>query len=306
MPSPRRCPTSTPRPRPRRTRRRSSEVRPSRWSGSRPWRTPRRSPRCTAGARPRRCDAATACRSPGWTPGSPGRLLVGGSGALVVAVGDQVVGLAALGDLVEGRCELSLMVEDAWQGQGLGTRLLAAAARLAAAGKRRSCCCAGPPSRPPAVAMVFASGLRARVRLAGDELLVTVSARGLSPLPRRRGLSGTARARARLTRPGLSGRPPLGAPLGVRRRHPGGSPYGEGPWPAGRTGGSCGGRAAASRCSRSPPSRAAPVWCPAVTRRAACPAAGTRTRRCATCAPTPTSCPTPGSASTAPGRPPPR
>jgi GNAT superfamily N-acetyltransferase len=118
------------------------------------------------------------------------RLLVGGSGALVVAVGDQVVGLAALGDLVEGRCELSLMVEDAWQGQGLGTRLLAAAARLAARGRAEELLLRGPAESPAAVAMVFASGLRARVRLAGDELLVTVSARGLSPLPRTHADSG--------------------------------------------------------------------------------------------------------------------
>ncbi len=30
--------------------------------------------------------------------------------------------------------------------------------------------------------MVFGSGLRARVKLSGDELLVTVSTRGLAPL----------------------------------------------------------------------------------------------------------------------------
>ncbi len=38
----------------------------------------------------------------------------------------------------------------------------------------------GPAESPAAVAMVFGSGLRARVRLVGDELVVTVSTRGLA------------------------------------------------------------------------------------------------------------------------------
>ncbi|MGA9747778.1 MAG: hypothetical protein WBQ50_10035, partial [Nocardioides sp.] len=38
----------------------------------------------------------------------------------------------------------------------------------------------GPADSPAAVAMVFGSGLRARVKLSGDELVVTISTRGLS------------------------------------------------------------------------------------------------------------------------------
>jgi hypothetical protein len=47
--------------------------------------------------------------------------------------------------------------------------------------------------------MVFGSGLRARVKLSGDELLVTVSTRGLAPLsvvgPGPAGAGAGARAR---------------------------------------------------------------------------------------------------------------
>ena len=38
----------------------------------------------------------------------------------------------------------------------------------------------GPAESPAAIAMVFGSGLRARVKLTGDELVVTVSTRGLA------------------------------------------------------------------------------------------------------------------------------
>lgn len=110
------------------------------------------------------------------------RLLVGGGGALVAAVGDRVVGLAALGDVVDGCCDVSLLVEDRRQRQGIGTRLLGAAARLAAGQGTADVVLRGPADSPAAVAMVFGSGLRARVKLAGDELQVTVSTRGLAPL----------------------------------------------------------------------------------------------------------------------------
>ena len=110
------------------------------------------------------------------------RLLVGGCGALVAAVGDRVVGLVSLGPIRDGVCEATLVVEDGWQRQGIGTRLLGSAARLAAGLGVEDVVLRGPGDSPAAVAMVFSSGLRARVRLAGDELLVTVSTRGLPAL----------------------------------------------------------------------------------------------------------------------------
>ncbi len=111
------------------------------------------------------------------------RLLVGGAGALVAAAGDRVVGLVSLGVVDDGACEASLVVEDGWQRQGLGTRLLGSAARLAAGLGVHDVVLRGPADSPAAVAMVFGSGLRARVKLAGDELLVTVSTRGLTAPP---------------------------------------------------------------------------------------------------------------------------
>ncbi len=110
------------------------------------------------------------------------RLLVGGAGALVATAGDRVVGIAALGEVADGRAEVSLLVEDGRQRQGIGTRLLGAAARLGAAQGAEDVVLRGPADSPAAVAMVFGSGLRARVKLSGDELLVTVSTRGLAPL----------------------------------------------------------------------------------------------------------------------------
>jgi GNAT superfamily N-acetyltransferase len=111
------------------------------------------------------------------------RLLLGGAGAMVAAVGDRMVGIAALADVVDGRCEVSLLVEDGWQRRGIGTRLLGAAAHLGAGRGAEDVVLRGPAESPAAVAMVFGSGLRARVRLAGDELLVSVSTRGLAPVP---------------------------------------------------------------------------------------------------------------------------
>jgi GNAT superfamily N-acetyltransferase len=110
------------------------------------------------------------------------RLLVGGAGALVATAGGRLVGLAALGEVAHGGCEASLLVEDGWQRKGIGTRLLGAAARLAAGQGAADIVLRGPAESPAAVAMVFGSGLRARVKLSGDELLVTVSTRGLAPL----------------------------------------------------------------------------------------------------------------------------
>ncbi len=75
------------------------------------------------------------------------RMLLGGAGALVATVGDRMVGIAALADVVDGRCEVSLLVEDGWQRRGIGTRLLGAAARLGAAGAPRTSYSAGPRSR---------------------------------------------------------------------------------------------------------------------------------------------------------------
>lgn len=111
------------------------------------------------------------------------RLLTGGTGAVAAASGDEVVGLVRVGAVVDGGCDMSLLVEDGRQRQGIGTRLLAAGARLAAGAGAHDVVMRGPADSPSAIAMVFGSGLRARVKLTGDDLVVTISTRGLAPLP---------------------------------------------------------------------------------------------------------------------------
>ena len=110
------------------------------------------------------------------------RLLVGGVGALVAVRDDRAVGLAALGEVADGSCHLTLLVEDSWHKRGLGTRLLAAAASLAGGAGAAELVLRGPAQSPAAVALAFGSGLRARMRLVGDELEVRVSTRGTRPL----------------------------------------------------------------------------------------------------------------------------
>jgi GNAT superfamily N-acetyltransferase len=112
------------------------------------------------------------------------RVLLDGGGALVAVADGMVVGLATLTEVEDGRCELSLLVEDRWQRRGIGTRLLGAATRQAAAAGALDVVMRGPAESPAAIAMVFGSGLRARVKLTGDELVVTVSTRGLPTTPR--------------------------------------------------------------------------------------------------------------------------
>lgn len=118
------------------------------------------------------------------------RMLVG-DGTALVAVGDgAVVGFATISPVDDGRCEVSLLVEDRWQRQGIGTRLLGAATRQAAEDGAVDVVLRGPAESPAAIAMVFGSGLRARVKLSGDELVVTISTRGLSAVPEERAVSG--------------------------------------------------------------------------------------------------------------------
>ena len=112
------------------------------------------------------------------------RLLVGEGRAVVAVVDGLLVGLATVSDVVDRASEMSLLVEDGFQRQGIGTRLLGAATRLAAEEGADEVVLRGPAESPAAIAMVFGSGLRARVRLTGDELVVTVSTRGLTAVDR--------------------------------------------------------------------------------------------------------------------------
>lgn len=110
------------------------------------------------------------------------RLLVGGAGALVASVDGMLVGFASVDEVVDGRCELSVLVEDSWQRQRIGARLLALAARRAADLGAVEVTLRAPVDSEAAVPLVSAAGLRARVRRSGDELLISASTRAITPL----------------------------------------------------------------------------------------------------------------------------
>ncbi|MGA9745968.1 MAG: GNAT family N-acetyltransferase, partial [Nocardioides sp.] len=61
------------------------------------------------------------------------RRMLTGDGATVVAVAEgHIVGIATVTPVVDGRSEVTLLVEDRWQRRGIGTRLLGTATRQAA------------------------------------------------------------------------------------------------------------------------------------------------------------------------------
>ncbi len=110
------------------------------------------------------------------------RLLLAGNGALVAAVGDEVVGIASISTCEAGIAEVSLLVEDGWQRNGLGTQLLSGAARLARGQGAHEVVLRSRTHNPALMSLAFASGLRARIKLDGDTIVVTVGVDGLKPL----------------------------------------------------------------------------------------------------------------------------
>ena len=110
------------------------------------------------------------------------RLLLAGNGALVAGVGDEVVGIASISTCENAIAEVSLLVEDGWQRQGLGTQLLSAAARLARGQGADEVVLRSRTHNPALMSLAFASGLRARIKLDGDTVVVTVGVDGLKPL----------------------------------------------------------------------------------------------------------------------------
>ena len=110
------------------------------------------------------------------------RLLLAGGGALVAAVGEQVVGIASISTCEAGVAEVAILVEDGWQRRGLGTRLLSSAARMARGHGAAEVVLRSRTHHPALMSLAFASGLRARIRLDGDTVVVTVGVDGLKPL----------------------------------------------------------------------------------------------------------------------------
>jgi len=110
------------------------------------------------------------------------RLLLAEGGALVAAVDADVVGVASVSTCEAGVAEVAILVEDGWQRHGVGSRLLAAAARLARSHGAHDVVLRSRTHNPALMSLAFASGLRARIRLDGDTVVVTVGVDGLRPL----------------------------------------------------------------------------------------------------------------------------
>ena len=110
------------------------------------------------------------------------RLLTGGAGAVVAEVDGQLVGTATVSAVEDGVAEVGLLVEDGWQRRGVGTRLLATAARLARGRGAQDVVMRSRTHNAALTALAFGSGMRARIRLSGDTVVVTCGVDALKPL----------------------------------------------------------------------------------------------------------------------------
>ena len=124
---------------------------------------------------------------------TPDRRVGAGSTPEYVIEGDAVralidgtpVGLAVVRDAVDDPevRPVTLRVDPAWQRRGIGTRLLVDAARLAGSMGASEIVLTTRADNQAVLPMVLAAGLRARIRLAADQLTVRVPVRSLRPLP---------------------------------------------------------------------------------------------------------------------------
>ncbi|CAI9415597.1 GNAT family N-acetyltransferase [Nocardioides sp. T2.26MG-1] len=122
-----------------------------------------------------------------------GRRVGGGATPEYVADGDSVsaiidgvaVGLAVVRPEAEepGVRPVTLRVDPAWQRRGIGTRLLVDAARLATTLGADEVVLTTRSDNQAVLPMVMAAGLRGRIRMAADTLVVRVPVRDLKPLP---------------------------------------------------------------------------------------------------------------------------
>ncbi|MFT4009551.1 MAG: GNAT family N-acetyltransferase [Nocardioidaceae bacterium] len=100
--------------------------------------------------------------------------------SLVVEVGQEIVALATVTSDEPARVEL--LVEDGWQGRGVGSRLLSQAARLAKAGGASDLVLTSAHNSAAVPRLSAASGLSGRVRHVDGRVELTVSLRRVAPL----------------------------------------------------------------------------------------------------------------------------
>jgi len=96
--------------------------------------------------------------------------------ALVAVAGDEIVGVGryAADPRKPGAAEVAVVVDDAWQGHGLGTRLLAGAASLARLHGYRTMTALVLADNVPAIRMLRGAFPQARWTLDGSEYELTV------------------------------------------------------------------------------------------------------------------------------------
>ncbi|GEP36621.1 hypothetical protein NPS01_02840 [Nocardioides psychrotolerans] len=105
--------------------------------------------------------------------------------SVIATIDDVTVGVATVlpTDAVEpGLHAVELEVDPAWQRRGIGTRLLSDSARLATALGADAVLLTTRSDNQAVMPMVMASGLRGRIRMAGDVLTVRIGVRDLKPL----------------------------------------------------------------------------------------------------------------------------
>ncbi|GAB2744287.1 GNAT family N-acetyltransferase [Nocardioides pakistanensis] len=100
--------------------------------------------------------------------------------SMVATVGDEVVGVGLVA-FEDETADLGIMVEDRWQRQGYGTRLLRALAEAAAGQGVQTITCLVQPDNPAVLATVRRAGLRARVGFADGFSRYTVPVGDLAP-----------------------------------------------------------------------------------------------------------------------------
>ncbi|WP_201930953.1 GNAT family N-acetyltransferase [Nocardioides donggukensis] len=109
--------------------------------------------------------------------------VVEGSSVSAVA-GGRVVGRAELraGTAEPGVHEVTLRVDPVWQRRGIGTRLLTDVARLASGLGGAEIVLTTDAGNQAVLPMVLAAGLRSRIRMAADRLVVRIPVHELKPL----------------------------------------------------------------------------------------------------------------------------
>jgi GNAT superfamily N-acetyltransferase len=104
-----------------------------------------------------------------------------GGGSLLAVVGDEVVGMAVVAPY-QHAMELGLLVEDRWQGEGVGSALLHQAARFAAGLGATDLLCTMQADNRSLLPTVQRSGLTCRLRATAGTVDVRIPLRDVAPL----------------------------------------------------------------------------------------------------------------------------